>query len=176
MDSTKEFVIGSNRKRPEYRFKTMLCPSCTGPIPLYSEQSQLVVCHYCGSALNCTKDELEALGQKHAKGHFVFDLGMDGVFENIKYKVIARMCSKDQWGGRYRTYLLFHPFHGTRWLSEYQNSYSMSYDSRVRVRDFHGCGCDDPCHVDALRAEQPLCVRRQYRVLKERAFLFLPCR
>lgn len=136
MSSLQEFSIGGNRERPKYAFQRKECPNCGGSVPLYSEQSQLVVCQYCGSSLDCTKEELTALGKKNKTSYFVFDLHQEGVFDGIKYKVIARMCVRDQWNDITREYLLFHPFHGTRWLSEYQNSYSLSYSCRARDKSF----------------------------------------
>ena len=132
MSSLHEFSIGSNRDRPKYSFQRKECPNCGGSIPLYSEQSQLLVCQYCCSSLDCTKEELRALGERHQKSYYVFDLHQEGVLDGIKYKVIARMCRRDQWDEITREYLLFHPFYGTRWISEYQNSYSLSYECRAR--------------------------------------------
>ena len=132
MSSLQEFSIGGNRARPKYAFQRKECPNCGGSVPLYSEQSQLVVCQYCGTSLDCTKEEPTALGKNNKKSAFVFDLHQEGVFDGIKYKIIARMSLKERWGDITREYLLFHPFYGTRWLSEYQNSYSLSYSCRAR--------------------------------------------
>ena len=135
MSSLQDFSIGSNRTRPKYVFQRKECPNCGGAIPLYSEQSQLVVCHYCGSSLDCTNEELAALGKKHNKSAYVFELHQEGEIDGIKYKIIARMCLRDKWNDITREYLLFHPFYGTRWLSEYQNSYSLSYECRARDKN-----------------------------------------
>ena len=83
MSSLHEFSIGSNRTRPQYAFQRKECPNCGGSIPLYSEQSQLVVCHYCGSSLDCTKEELAALGEKNRKSAFVFQLHQEGIFDGF---------------------------------------------------------------------------------------------
>ena len=98
MSSLHEFSIGNNRDRPKYAFQRKECPNCGGSVPLYSEQSQLVVCQYCGSSLDCTKEELTALGKKKKAFdyfYYRFDLHQEGVFDGIKYKIIARMSLRE---------------------------------------------------------------------------------
>jgi len=85
--------------------------------------------------LNCTKEELVALGKpQQSTVRFAFSLHQECTLDGIKYKVIARLRYRDRWKDFTRVYLLFHPFHGTRWLSEYKNTFSISENKRVRAR------------------------------------------
>ena len=133
--SIEKFSIGSNRKRPPYKTKALQCPSCSAPLSIYSEKSQLIICSSCNMNLNCTKEELVALGKpQQSTVRFAFSLHQECILDGIRYKVIARLRYRDRWKGFTRVYLLFHPFHGTRWLSEYKNTFSISENKRVRAR------------------------------------------
>jgi|GEM_PF-3622714 len=131
----EKFVLQPNRKRPPYQVQTLRCPSCDAPLPMFSESSSLILCSHCNSRLNCSAEELTVLGkQNHQIGIFRFQLHQDCTLQGIKYKVIARLRYQDRWKGITRVYLLFHPFHGTRWLSNYMNSFSISDNRRYRSR------------------------------------------
>lgn len=114
-----KFTIGENRERPPYLSKTLRCPSCNAPISMYSEQSQLVVCESCGQNLDCSTEDLVALGKTRTVDKFLFQVHQTCNWKGVKYKVIGRILLLDEWDGHYAEYLLFHPFHGTRWLSIY---------------------------------------------------------
>ena len=135
-----QFSIGSNRTRPPYTIKTLRCPSCSSPLQMYSERSQLIVCDFCGERLDCSEEDLIALGkvEKSAKPPFSLNLHSEYYWEDVKYKVIARMRFLDQYRDRSDEYLLFHPFHGTRWLSFYYGEdgveRSISMPKRVLAR------------------------------------------
>ena len=120
--SIDKFTIGENRARPPYQVKTSRCTACNAPLSLYSEQSQLIVCQYCGENLDCSEEELKALGKSDQPNvGFELSLDQDFLWDDVKYKVIARMLFEDQiYGFKTTEYLLFHPLQGTRWLSLYR--------------------------------------------------------
>ena len=132
-----EFTIGENRARPSYQVKTSRCTSCSAPLSLYSEKSQLIVCEHCGERLDCSQEELVALGKIETRySRLALSLHQEFVWEGIKYKVIARMLFDDQVCGEKTTsFLLFHPLQGTRWFSVYHGEdeaeYSISTDEHM---------------------------------------------
>ena len=124
----EKFTIGENRTRPPYLPKTIRCPSCNAPISLYSEQSQLVVCESCGENLDCSKEELVALGKLEGeKEAFELSLHQEFRWSNQTYKIIARMILLDRWGDKTAEYLLFHPFKGVKWLSIYRGEDGLEF-------------------------------------------------
>ena len=151
-----QFSIGNNRTRPPYVAKTLRCLSCNAAMAMYSEQSQLVVCESCGQNLDCSTEDLVALGKTELKDElFNLRLAQDFLWKQIKYKVIARMILVDQWKDSTVEYLLFHPYEGTKWLSVYkgedgkeysvseenrasslENPFEMDNESRLRTGDF----------------------------------------
>lgn len=114
-----QFIIGENRARPPYQVRSARCSSCQAPLSLYSEQSQLVVCAYCGENLDCSQEELVALGKSEKNiSDFSLQLHQELIWEGVKYKIIARMLFEDQISSlKTVEYLLFHPLSGTKWLS-----------------------------------------------------------
>lgn len=139
--SLEHFTIGENRTRPPYQVKTSRCVTCDAPISLYSEKSQLVTCEYCGEKLDCSQEELKALGKDNDEnpGNFRFQLHQECTWEAVKYKVIARIRSADKWDGVITEYLLFHPFQGTKWISIYDGEdeleFSISEPSHTLPRE-----------------------------------------
>ncbi len=136
-----QFTIGENRTRPPYLPQTIRCPSCNAPVTIYSEKSQLVVCNSCGQQLDLSQEELVALGKPDTQSDFDADLHQDFIWDSVKYKIIARMRFQDRWNDFTDEYLLFHPFHGTKWVSisewkegeEYGVEYSISVDEHSRA-------------------------------------------
>ena len=138
--SVEQFIIGENRARPPYQVKTARCPSCEAPLSMYSEKSQLVVCDYCNEKLDCSQEELKALGKDNADnpGYFRFNLHQECTWQKVKYKVIARIRSTDKWAAEITDYLLFHPFQGTMWISIYDGEdeleFSVSKPNKARSK------------------------------------------
>ena len=129
--SMEQFSIGSGRARPPYTPRRIKCPKCEGPVSLYSEQSQLVVCDFCQSQLDLSAEELRVLGKVSKSTNMTLDLGAEFTWEDVKYKIIGRLVFVDGWGDNSIDYLLFHPLKGSRWLSEYDGSYSLGEVSHV---------------------------------------------
>jgi ribosomal protein S27E len=135
------FLIDQNRTRPPYQIKTIRCKTCDAPISMYSEHSQLVICDSCGEQLDCSAEELLALGKRPLfKSHISpkMPLHHEFLWDDIKYKVIARMIFANESGEKTIEYLLFHPFQGTRWLAAFHGhdgiEYSLSERNLVLAR------------------------------------------
>jgi hypothetical protein len=130
-ETIRQYQIGKGRTRPPYLPRSIVCSNCTAPVSLYSERSQLVVCDSCGSQLDLTTEELQILGKVKKESSLTLDLGTQFVWEDVRYKIIGRLILKDNWGDNSFDYLLFHPFRGTRWLSEYEGSFTLNEVSHV---------------------------------------------
>ena len=140
--SFENFTIGENRTRPPYLPKTIRCSSCNAPVSLYSEKSQLVVCESCGENLDCSKEELVALGKPDdTHSNFGMKLHQKFTWENITYKVIARMRFLDRWGDITDEFLLFHPFQGTKWFSIYKGEDGREFSLS---EEKHSLALEDP--------------------------------
>jgi ribosomal protein S27E len=130
----ERFALDSGRKRPKYTPKDIHCPSCGAGLTVKDERSELVVCEYCGSHLNVSKEEKEVLGKGASrKWEFPLQIGESFRHKRIRYEIIARMAfiedgDEDELS---RDYLLYNPYHGSMWLSEYDGSYSLSTDTHV---------------------------------------------
>lgn len=128
------FALGAGRKRPAYKPKDIHCPNCGAGFTVKQEQTELVVCDYCGSHLDVSKEEKKVIsGGDSQKWEFPLEIGDSFRHKGERYEIIGRMVfiEDGDYSERTRQYLLFHPFHGTLWLDEYQGRYSLSEDTHV---------------------------------------------
>ncbi len=130
----ERFGLKKGRQRPPYKPKDMHCPSCGAGLTVKDERSELVVCDYCGSHLDVSKEEKTVLGKGSGKKwEFPLQLGDSFFRKTSKFEIIGRMAFIED--GDYdeltRQYLLYNPRRGTIWLDEYQGQYSISGDSHV---------------------------------------------
>lgn len=128
------------RKRPEYQPKNIRCKGCGAGLTVKSEHSELVVCDYCGSHLDVSREEQAVLGKGGAqKFNFSLELGDSFRYQAARYEIIARLAYDEDFSGNdadlTREYLLYHPRKGTLWLGEYQHQYSLSSASHVMPVD-----------------------------------------
>lgn len=130
----ERFTLNSGRERPAYAPKDIHCPSCGAGLTVKDERSELVVCEYCGSHLDVSKEEKEILGKGASrKWEFPLQIGESFRHKRVRYEIIARMAfiedgDEDELS---RQYLLYNPYHGTLWLDEYDEQYSLSSDTHV---------------------------------------------
>lgn len=128
------FAIGAGRDRPPYQPKKIQCAGCGASQSVKDEQSQLVVCEYCGNHLEVSKDELKVLGRGPDRDwDFPIELGADFRFKGQRYEVVARLAliEDDDFLELTRQYLLYNPRRGTQWLSEYKGHYDLSETTHV---------------------------------------------
>ena len=153
--SQSQFAIGSGRQRPPYVPKAIQCTQCGGALSLFSEQTQMITCDYCGSQLDASSEEYRVLDEKLEKRDLLFPVGMDVYHEDIKFKIIARMVfegsylDEDDDGKEILVtydstdYLLFHPRKKHLWLTECEDEFSISSSTHLLTRN-------NPFHTDEI--------------------------
>jgi hypothetical protein len=110
----------------------LACPSCGGPITLRGfELSLTVVCPKCHAVLDAKDPNLavlQAAKQRTDKGEPPkIPLGTRGDWRGQKYEAIGyqiRQIMVDGTAYRWREYLLFNPFYGFRYLTEYDGHWN----------------------------------------------------
>ena len=118
-------------KPPAPSAKTFNCLKCGAPIRLRGLlQTTSVVCGACGAIIDISDDEniriINTFASKR-KLEPAIPLGSRGRFRDGTFEVIGfmqRVISVEGVEYRWREYLLFNPFKGFRWLSEYNGHWS----------------------------------------------------
>jgi Domain of unknown function (DUF4178) len=118
-------------KPPTPTAKTFNCLKCGAPIRLRGLlQTTSVVCGACGSVIDISDDENLRIISTFASKRKVepaIPLGSRGTLPDGTFEVIGfmqRVISVDGVEYRWREYLLFNPFKGFRFLSEYNGHWS----------------------------------------------------
>src|SRR5215470_7769154 len=128
-------------KPPPPKAKTFACLSCGSPIRLRGLlQTTSVVCPSCGTVIDVSDDENMRIISAFAsriKVEPAIPLGTrgtfpDGIFEAIGF--MQRFIIVEGVEYRWREYLLFNPYKGFRWLSEYNGHWSYIKTSFFRPR------------------------------------------
>ncbi|MBI4702074.1 MAG: DUF4178 domain-containing protein [Deltaproteobacteria bacterium] len=108
---------------PEAKVTAVDCPNCGGNLPLLSQQSERVVCQYCGTASDLSAGKLSALGPSPRPPIQPYlPIGSQGLLRGCQVVVVGfliRSCVVE--GERYdwREYLLFGGERvGYQWLIE----------------------------------------------------------
>lgn len=98
--------------------KSITCSNCRGALELPPGRDvSLLVCEYCGAQLDLTSSELAVLGT-NPKMDPGFQFNVADVCElDRRYEIIGRLLSTDGWS-KSRSYLLYSPDAGYRWLTE----------------------------------------------------------
>ena len=90
---SERFKLSSGRERPEYKPQNIKCASCGAGLTVKDEQSQMVVCEYCGSQLDVSATEQTVLGKGLAnKPYFPLELGDSFHYKATRFEVISRMA------------------------------------------------------------------------------------
>jgi ribosomal protein S27E len=143
----ERFKLTSSRPRPDYKPLNIKCGSCGAGLTVKDEQSQMVVCEYCGNQLDVSTIEQTVLGKGLAnKPHFSLELGDSFHHRATRYEVISRMAfiEDNDISEMTKEYLLYNPRRGSMWLAEYGGHYSISYPSHVMpVKDPFAAGRGD---------------------------------
>ena len=124
--------------------KALNCPNCGGPVELRGFAHTLnVVCPSCLSILDASTPMLTMVQRVQAAQRIEppIPLGSRGKFENTVYEVIGYQIrdtqgeDSDSWS----EYLLFNPYKGFRYLSEYHNHFNfIRVQSALPVPATHG--------------------------------------
>ena len=129
--------IGLESARPAERearrvsTAAMGCPNCGGPLALVApDKAERVTCPNCNSLLDVNQGNLtylKALKSTNADINFVLPIGAEGVFKDVKFKIIGAVArSVDIDGETYywHEYLLYNPSIGFRWLVHSDNHWN----------------------------------------------------
>lgn len=115
---------------PVAKPKALNCPSCGAAVEIRGFAHTLsVVCPNCLTVLDATTPELQILQKFHAKqrGTPKIPLGSRGKFGGAQYEVIGyqvRQVVVDDDFFVWDEYLLFNPYQGFRYLTEYQGHWN----------------------------------------------------
>jgi Domain of unknown function (DUF4178) len=110
--------------------RALTCPSCGGAIESHlGAWSTTVVCARCGSTLDARSDPLQILiaADQAAMRTPSIPLGSRGVFEGDAYEAVGwqeRQIVVDAEVYRWREFVLFNPYLGFRYLSEYDGHWN----------------------------------------------------
>ena len=130
----ERFKLSSGRSRPAYKPQNIKCGSCGAGLTVKDEQSQMVVCEYCGSQLDVSAVEQTVLGKGVGhKPYFPLELGDSFHHKATRFEVISRMAfiEDNDISEMTKEYLLYNPRRGAMWLGEYGGHYSVSYPSHI---------------------------------------------
>ncbi len=110
--------------------RSLSCPSCGAAIVLRGlSWTQSVACASCGAVLNARDPNLAILQRAHERMTVVprIPLGTRGEWKGAPYDVIGmqqRTITADGDDYSWREYLLFNPYHGFRYLTEYDGHWN----------------------------------------------------
>jgi len=112
------------------KIRTLRCPGCGGSLSVRGlKQTQSIACGSCGSIIDITDENLRIITTFQAKIKYppLIPLGTRGklrgdVFETIGY--MRRRITVEGVDYEWSEYLLFNPYKGFRWLSEYNGHWS----------------------------------------------------
>jgi hypothetical protein len=110
--------------------KSLSCPNCGGPVVLRGFAHTLsVVCPQCMSVLDASTPEVQILQKYEGKAHIkpTIPLGTRGTIGDTPYEVIGFQIRRVQSGDdtyQWEEYLLFNPFQGYRYLTEYNGHWN----------------------------------------------------
>jgi hypothetical protein len=92
-------------------------------------QTSSIVCGSCGAIVDISDENFKILDSFLAKARYtpLIPLGTKGVIRGVKWQVIGfirRCITVDGVGYRWSEYLLFNPYKGFRWLTEYNGHWN----------------------------------------------------
>jgi predicted RNA-binding Zn-ribbon protein involved in translation (DUF1610 family) len=114
--------------------KTFSCTSCGAPVSVKAAgQTVAVGCPSCGAVIDVTDDNYRIISEAQKKILFypAIPLGKRGTIRGEKWEVIGFMVRSDGSGVySWREYLLWNPFKGFRWLTEYNGHWNYVITTR----------------------------------------------
>jgi hypothetical protein len=112
------------------KVKTFHCPGCGSPLTVRGmTQTEAIACGSCGSIIDLTDENLRILStfQSKVKYQPLIPLGARGKVRGETFEVIGylrRRIEVDQVPYEWSEYLLFNPYKGFRWLTEYNGHWN----------------------------------------------------
>ncbi|MGA2215622.1 MAG: DUF4178 domain-containing protein, partial [Bryobacteraceae bacterium] len=115
---------------PAVQAKSIVCPNCGGPVQLRGFANTLsVVCPQCLSVLDASTPEVQILQKFQGKTQVkpAIPLGARGKFGGTEYEAIGFQVRQVDTGDdsySWAEYLLFNPYKGFRYLTEYNGHWN----------------------------------------------------
>ncbi len=115
---------------PAPAVQTLQCLQCGQPVTLRGMlQTASAVCGACGTVIDISDENMRIISvfMSQAKVEPTIPLGTRGRLPDGEFEVIGfmrRVIEIEGIGYRWREYLLFNPYKGFRWLSEYNGHWS----------------------------------------------------
>src|SRR5215472_7291532 len=139
--SSSTAVPAPARETPKIR--TLTCASCGAPLTVRGLlQTESIACGACGSVLDLTDENLQIISKFRSQLPIepLIPLGTRGKLLGDTFEVIGYMRRKVTVEGvdyEWREYLLFNPYKGFRWLSEYNGHWTFirAITERPRASD-----------------------------------------
>ncbi|MGC2660777.1 MAG: DUF4178 domain-containing protein [Bryobacteraceae bacterium] len=144
--------MSSASSPPVVQSATLHCPNCGGAIQLRGFAHTLVaVCSYCGAQLDTSTPLFQILqtAQNWQQVHPPLPLGCRGKLDNVEWEVIGFQIRSMQADGEtysWAEYVLFNPYQGFRYLSEYQGHWNF-----IRTLSRLPQGADRSMQLDGRR-------------------------
>jgi hypothetical protein len=138
------------RSLPLPVLKSLKCTKCGAPIELRGgPRSAVVVCAYCGSAMDARDPNYAILWQHQQATKFepLIPLGTRGTLRGEKLECIGYMRRAQHVDGMDYTwseYLLFNPFKGYRWLTDYNGHWTLMRECMALPVSLQGPVASDP--------------------------------
>ncbi|MBI4537538.1 MAG: DUF4178 domain-containing protein [candidate division NC10 bacterium] len=127
MTATPQAPVDSRPRKPAApSAKTLTCSGCGAPLAVRAPGHSLsVACGSCGAVLDAKDPNLQIIAsfEKRTKLKPLIPLGTRGRFRGQPFEVIGFLVRQVTIEGEtfaWSEYLLFNPFQGFRWLTEYQ--------------------------------------------------------
>lgn len=121
---------------PPVKVQSLSCPNCGGQVDLHGFSNTLTaVCGHCASVLDTSNPVVRVLHQFREKQirQPLIPLGSRGEFDGTQYEVIGfqvRSITVDGVDYEWAEYVLFHPYKGFRYLSEYAGHWNFIWPVR----------------------------------------------
>ncbi len=118
--------MAGNGEKP----KVLRCPSCGNSLTLRGmEKTESIICEACGSVIDLTDENLRIISTFQSKIKYtpLIPLGARGKVKGDLFEVIGFMRRAMTVEGveyQWSEYLLFNPYQGFRWLSEYNGHWN----------------------------------------------------
>jgi hypothetical protein len=128
LSNLREFESWSNKASP--RARSFQCVQCGGAVTQRALlQTTTVVCPSCGTVIDVSDENLRILSKFEAKTKVkpAIPIGTRGTFPDGEFELIGflqRFVTVEGVDYYWREYLLFNPYKGFRWLSEYDGHWN----------------------------------------------------
>src|SRR5919112_498497 len=109
------------------------CPSCGAPVEFKSDQSIVVICEYCRSAIARTDRELKDLGKvaELVETGSPLDVGLRGKWKDVSFELTGRAQLGHEMGGHWDEWYATFSNGWLGWLAEAQGRFYLTFQYPV---------------------------------------------